>query len=99
MIWSEPINHGDDYYYCSCNVQDFNSKNKKSITYPTNIMSAIRPIEHVPDVPIPNPKDHVYEASSSSNNEINTERKEMEDSDFQANISKELELFTQSELK
>ncbi|GFW81457.1 uncharacterized protein TNCV_2881361 [Trichonephila clavipes] len=38
-------------------VQGFNLKNKKDISYPTIIRSAIRPVPHGPDLPIPSPPD------------------------------------------
>ena len=56
MVWREPKNHSDDCYFCSCNVQGFNLKNKRDISY-ANIQSAIRPIPHRPGVPIPSPPD------------------------------------------
>ena len=56
MVWREPKNHSDDCYFCSCNVQGFNLKNKKDISYP-NTQSAIRSIPHGPGVPIPSPSD------------------------------------------
>ncbi|GFS69422.1 uncharacterized protein TNCV_3401081 [Trichonephila clavipes] len=57
MLWREPKNHGDDCYFCSCSVQGFNLKNRKDISYPTIIRSAIRPVPHGPDLPIPSPPD------------------------------------------
>ncbi|GFT99611.1 uncharacterized protein TNCV_114881 [Trichonephila clavipes] len=57
MIWKEPKNHSDDCYFCFCSVQDFNLKNRKDISYPTIIHSAIRPVHHRPDLPIPSPSD------------------------------------------
>ncbi|XP_065681993.1 uncharacterized protein LOC136095388 [Hydra vulgaris] len=56
MVWREPKKHSDDCYFCSCNVQGFNLKNKKDIFYP-NIKSAIHSISHGPGVPIPSPPD------------------------------------------
>ncbi|GFU08474.1 uncharacterized protein TNCV_2495591 [Trichonephila clavipes] len=39
-------------------VQGFNfKKNRKDISYPTIIRSAIRPVPHGPDLPIPSPRD------------------------------------------
>ncbi|GFU90858.1 uncharacterized protein TNCV_4921911 [Trichonephila clavipes] len=57
MIWRQPKNHSDDCYFCSCSVQGFNLKNRKDISYPTIIRSAIRPVPHGPDLPIPSPPD------------------------------------------
>ncbi|GFX10640.1 hypothetical protein TNCV_4620811 [Trichonephila clavipes] len=38
-------------------LQGFNLKNRKDISYPTIIRSAIRPVPHGPDLPIPSPPD------------------------------------------
>ncbi|GFV28546.1 uncharacterized protein TNCV_3984971 [Trichonephila clavipes] len=38
-------------------VQGFNLKNRMDISYPTIIRSAIRPVPHGPDLPIPSPPD------------------------------------------
>jgi hypothetical protein len=52
MIWREPKNHSDDCYFCTCQIKGHNKKSIKNIYYP-NIHSAIRPIPHDSDVPIP----------------------------------------------
>ncbi|GFU90785.1 uncharacterized protein TNCV_4870171 [Trichonephila clavipes] len=57
MIWRESKNHSDNCYFCSCSVQGFNLKNRKDISYPSIIRSAIRPVPHGPDLPIPSPPD------------------------------------------
>ncbi|GFW87906.1 uncharacterized protein TNCV_1360101 [Trichonephila clavipes] len=57
MIWREPKNHSDDCYFCSCSVQGFNLKNRRGISYPTIIRSAIRLVPHGLDLPIPLPPD------------------------------------------
>ncbi|GFV63067.1 hypothetical protein TNCV_3700211 [Trichonephila clavipes] len=38
-------------------LQGLNLKNRKDISYPTIIRSAIRPLHHGPDLPIPSPLD------------------------------------------
>ncbi|GFX69788.1 retrovirus-related Pol polyprotein from transposon gypsy [Trichonephila clavipes] len=40
-----------------CELQGFNLKNRKDISYPTIIRLAIRPVPHGPDLPIPSPPD------------------------------------------
>ena len=52
MIWREQRDHTTDCYFCITSVKGFNGKNKKSITYP-NLPSAIRPIAHSDDIPVP----------------------------------------------
>ena len=52
MVWREPQNHVNDCYFCMTNISGFNAKTKSLITYP-NLPSAIRPVPHSVEVPIP----------------------------------------------
>jgi hypothetical protein len=45
MVWREPSDHGNGWYFCSCNMKGHNTKNKTEITYP-NIRSAVLPVPH-----------------------------------------------------
>jgi hypothetical protein len=67
MAWHQPINLFDGCYFCMCTLKGFNTKNKKGITYP-NLPSAIRPLPHGPDIPVPNPPKqlHTLEAELSA---------------------------------
>ena len=57
MIWRQQKDHSTDCYFCSVNIQGFNSKNKISISYP-NLSSAIRPVAHSDELPIPDKEDN-----------------------------------------
>jgi hypothetical protein len=52
MMWREPTNHHNDCYFCLVNVQRHNKKSKKQIVYPS-IPSAIMPVPHGNDLPVP----------------------------------------------
>src|SRR5678816_4570926 len=54
MIWREPTNHVMDCYFCLTNVQGFSSKSKHCIQYP-NLHTAMRPVPHSDDLPVPTP--------------------------------------------
>lgn len=54
MIWREQQNHVNDCYFCIANIEGHNSKTKSKIHYP-NLHSALRPVPHSVDLPIPNP--------------------------------------------
>lgn len=54
MIWREQKNHTTDCYFCWVDVKGFNTKNKKKISYP-NLDSAIRPVSHSSEIPVPHP--------------------------------------------
>jgi hypothetical protein len=47
------------------NVTGYNKKNKKGIKY-SNLLSAIRPVPHGPDLPVPSPPDNLSDESESS---------------------------------
>ena len=52
MIWREQANHSDDCYFCSVDVNGLNKRNKKVLLYP-NLKSAIRPLLHSSELPVP----------------------------------------------
>ncbi|GBL94398.1 hypothetical protein AVEN_7370-1 [Araneus ventricosus] len=56
MIWTEHTNHIDGCYFCMVPPASggFTQKKKKTIEYP-NITSALRPVLHGEELPIPEP--------------------------------------------
>ena len=52
MTWREPMDHTTDCYFCLVNVKGVVMKTKHRIKYP-NIPSAIRPIPHSDELPVP----------------------------------------------
>ena len=58
MIWREPTDHVNDCYFCLTPTikKEFNWKKKSVIEYP-NILSAIRPVPHSDELPIPEPRE------------------------------------------
>jgi hypothetical protein len=75
-----------------CTLKGFNTKNKKEITYP-NLPSAIRPVPHGPDMPVPNPRKqlHTLQAESSA-----TPNQSSEDSEYGTSTRGTLEHFAQN---
>ncbi|KAI6653956.1 hypothetical protein LOD99_3132 [Oopsacas minuta] len=65
MIWREQRDHTTDCYFCMTSIKGFNGKNEKSITYP-NHPSAIRPIAHSDDIPVPTPPVSLPNSDSTS---------------------------------
>jgi hypothetical protein len=65
VVWREPKYHSDDCYFCCCDVKGYNSKNKKVILY-LNLPSALRPVIHGPEVPVPQPTKILEDASTNS---------------------------------
>jgi hypothetical protein len=92
MIWREPKNHSDDCYSCCCDVKGHNSKNKTVVVYP-NLPSALQPVVHGPEVPVPQPTEILEDASTNSSDSGG------DDEEFQRHTESQIpQLFTQSEL-
>lgn len=56
MVWREPASH-EDCYFCLTKIKGYNSKNKANVVFP-EIISAIRPVPHGPDLPVNGHKMH-----------------------------------------
>ena len=52
MVWREPKDHYSDCYFCGIKTKGINRKNITSLTYPS-LDSAIRPVPHSEELPIP----------------------------------------------
>ncbi|KAL4113048.1 hypothetical protein QTP88_016749 [Uroleucon formosanum] len=93
MVWREPKNHGDNCYFCACNVQGLNIKNKKNIIHPDDIRSTIRPMPHGPTIPIPLPPINLDTILASESSDIDSNN-----SDYFEESCNTPQFFTQSEL-
>ncbi|CAN2390602.1 hypothetical protein PRIEUP_LOCUS639 [Pristimantis euphronides] len=82
MVWREQENHTDDCYFCSCDVKGYNSKWKYSISYP-NLHSAISPIPHGTDIPVPKAPATLEEIPSSDEGRIIPEPYDESSFDFE----------------
>ena len=52
LVWKEGKDHITDCYFCMINLKGINRKNKYNVQYP-DVPSAIRPIPHSRDLPVP----------------------------------------------
>ena len=61
MVWTEPSNRSSDWYFCFTPpvASDMSRKKKQRINYP-NIPSAIRPVPHGEDLPVPEPPKYLH---------------------------------------
>jgi hypothetical protein len=92
VTWREPKNHNDICCSCCCDIKGYNSKNKKVIVYP-NPLSALSPIVHGPEVPVPQPTEILEGVSTNSFDSGG------DDEEFQCHTTRQSpKLFTQSEL-
>ena len=53
MVWRDPQNHLNDCYFCAVKVTGLKSKTRSSVKYPS-LPSAIQPLPHIDDLPVPN---------------------------------------------
>ena len=98
MVWREPKAHGSECYFCSCNVSGFNAKNKHHIHY-SNMPSAIRPVCHGPNVPVPAPPAVLKELEESSGEMFSFYCQSAYDSEYECSGDNRPTLFEQEELK
>ena len=64
MVWREGKDQITDCYFCMINLKSIHHKNKHRVQYP-DIPSAIRPIPHVPDLPVLEPDSNMEYSSDS----------------------------------
>jgi len=57
MVWREPQDHSSDCYFCVTQVKGISNKSKHTVKYP-NLPSAVRPVSHSEDLPIPHLSTH-----------------------------------------
>ena len=52
MVWLEPKNHHEDWYFCIVYMTGWNQRKKKDGYYP-DIESAQQPVSHCTEFPVP----------------------------------------------
>ena len=97
MVWREPKGHVNDCYFCTCNVSGLNMKNKHNIQYP-NLPSAIRPVLHGPDVPIPTPPPVRKMLGDPSTDVSSSESQSEEKSEYECSEDERIKRFRQEDL-
>ena len=72
MVGREGKDHVTDCYFCMTNLKGINRKNKHHVQY-RDVPSAIKPVSHGPDIPVPEPNVTMDSSSDSkSSNMTNT---------------------------
>ena len=73
-IWREPTNHHDSCYFCMVDISKYKkTKDRKKIVYPS-IPSSIAPVNHGPELPIPQPPTtHAISSTSSEDDDADFE--------------------------
>jgi len=102
VVWRKPSNHSSDCYVCLTPpvASGMNRKKKQPIDYP-NIPSAIRPVPHGEDLPLPEPlKEYHLNSEMEEEDTEKTEphKEEPRDPDFQGPASESPYKLTQTKL-
>ena len=73
-IWRKPTNQDDDCYFCMVNISKYKkTKDSKKIVYPS-IPSSIAPVNHGPELPIPQPPTtHATSSTTSKDDDTDFE--------------------------
>lgn len=72
MVWREGKDHTTDCYFCMTDLKGVNRKKQKHVKYP-DVPSAIKPIPHGPDVPIPEPDVDSESSSAPDGDEMDAD--------------------------
>ncbi|KAI0986960.1 hypothetical protein GJ496_007758 [Pomphorhynchus laevis] len=94
MVWRKPNNHGNDCYFRAQNLKNINRNSFQTLIYP-NLTSAMRPVLHSEEQPVPNFSALHHLSSSSSDQDFS-----LKDVDKDEEFSDETtpKLFSQIEL-
>ena len=95
VSWRETKNHTNDYCFCAINLTEINKKKRKSLLYP-NLPSALRPVAHCDEIPIPIFK-KLPDVSNENLNVSFQEQDNLNDNNFVPKSSVPI-LFNQEEL-
>ena len=69
MVWREGKDYITDCYFYMINLKEMNQKNNHHVQYP-DAPSAVRPIPHGPDLPVPEPDGNMEYSSDSEHDYI-----------------------------
>jgi len=100
MVWTEPTDHVSDCYFCLASVTGVTANSKHTVQYP-NLPSAMRPVPHIMELPVPKPPTNMTLSDSESNDEdVDQANKNMDcDPTFrEASSSNKPHLLTQGDL-
>ncbi|GFV88867.1 uncharacterized protein TNCV_4609121 [Trichonephila clavipes] len=75
IIRREPKDHSSDCYFCLTNIKGITSKSKHTVVFP-DFQSAMRPVPHSEELPIPKPPEHVPLNEESSDSDRSKEEEE-----------------------
>jgi hypothetical protein len=65
IVWREPTDHVSDCYFCLASITGVTAKSKHTVQYP-NLPSAMRPVPHSAELPVPKPPTNMILSDSES---------------------------------
>jgi len=68
MVWRQPTDHVSDSYFCLTSITGVTAKSKHTVQY-LNLPSAMRPVPHSAELPVPKPPTNMTLSDSESNDE------------------------------
>jgi hypothetical protein len=68
MVRREPTDHVSDCYFCLTSITGVTANSKHTVQYP-NVASAMRPVPHSVELPVPKPPTNMMLNDSESNGE------------------------------
>jgi len=100
VVWREPTDHASDCYFCLTSTPGVTAKSKHTAQYP-NVPSAMRPVPHSTEFPVPKPPTNMMLSDSESSDEDVGQANNNMDCDptyAGASFSNEPHLLTQGDL-
>ena len=83
MVWRESQDHLSDCYFCITQMKEISSKSKSTVKYP-NLPSAMRPVPHSENLPIPHTPTHLtLEEESELKAATEVPKEEQDDATFE----------------
>ena len=87
MVWREQADHAADCYFCLTNIKGFSRRNKSKVIY-LNCNSALKPVPHGNDLPVPSPSSPIeLKLEESSTEHEATDSKACESEEGRAGCS------------
>ena len=68
MVWRDPMAHDSECYFCLISITCVSAKSKHTVQYP-NLPSAMRPVPHNAELPVPKPPTNMILSDIQSSDE------------------------------
>ena len=76
-VWREPTDHVSDCYFCLTSITGVTAKSKHTVQYP-NLPSAMRPVPHSAELPVPKPPTNMMLSDSEWSEDVDQANNNMD---------------------